>query len=288
MKHSGAEKTALVLEGGGFRGIFSAGVLDVFLKNKLYFEYAVGVSAGALYGVSYVSQQPNRNLEVNKYISDKRYAGFGNWLRKGSYFSWDFILNVIPNTMVSLDYEMLKNSPTKFWIGTTNCETGKAEFFQLNETPKSDFAKILAASCSLPFISPIVNFNNKKYLDGGLADSFPFEHALSEGNNKAVVILTRPKGYVKAPLKNKWLFTWHFRKYPKLLHVILSRPDVYNESLKKLEELEKEGKVFVIRPEQEIAVGRLENDPKKTEMVYNQGMKVAENCMSELIKFLSI
>ncbi|MBI9067875.1 MAG: patatin family protein [Salinivirgaceae bacterium] len=287
MEHRIREKTALVMEGGGFRGIFTAGVLEVFLKNKLYFDYAVGVSAGALYGVSYVSQQPNRNLEVNKYISDKRYAGFGNWLRKGSYFSWDFILNVIPNSMVSLDYETLKNSATKFWIGTTNCETGEAEFFLLNETNKSDFVSVLAASCSLPFISPIVNYGNKKYLDGGLADSFPFEHALNAGNKKAVVILTRPKGYVKAPLKSTLIFKWHYRKYPKLLKAILSRPDVYNKSLKKLEELEREGKVFVIRPENEITVGRLENKPEKTELVYNEGMKVAEKCLPELKKWLN-
>jgi predicted patatin/cPLA2 family phospholipase len=288
MQNKVIEKTALVLEGGGFRGVFTAGVLEVFLKNQLYFDYAVGVSAGASYGVSYVSQQPNRNLLVNKYISDKRYAGIGNLLRKGSYFSWDFIFNVIPSSMVTLDYEALKNSPTKFWVGTTNCLTGQSEFFLLNATNREEFVDVLAASCSLPFIARIVNFNSKLYMDGGLADSIPFEHALKSGNDKAIVVLTRPKGYVKAPLTSTWVIKWYYRKYPKLVERILSRPDVYNQTIKKLEELEKEGKVFVIRPKSEISVGRLENKPQKTELVYNEGIKVAESCLPALRKWLNV
>jgi len=288
MQNKIIEKTALVLEGGGFRGIFTAGVLEVFLKNQLYFDYAVGVSAGASYGVSYVSQQPNRNLQVNQFISDRRYAGIGQWLRKGSYFSWDFIFNVIPNSMVLFDYEALKNSPTKFWIGTTNCRTGGSEYFLLNTTNRQEFVAVLAASCSLPLIAHQVNFNNQLYMDGGLADSIPFEHALKSGSDKAIVVLTRPKGYMKKPLTNTWVLKWYYRKYPKLLEAILSRPDKYNQSIKKLEVLEKEGKVFVIRPENDLAVGRLENKPQKTEIVYNEGIKLAESRLPALMKWLSI
>ncbi len=282
------EKTALVLEGGGFRGIFTAGILEVFLQNKLYFDYAVGVSAGASYGVSYVTRQINRNLEVNKFISDKRYAGVGNLLRTGSYFSWNFIFKEIPTKMILLDYDALKTSSTKFWIGTSNCLTGESEYFLLNETKPSDFVNVLAASCSLPFIAPKVKFNNAMYMDGGLADSIPFEYALHSGNNRAIVILTRPKGYVKQPLTKTWLLKWYYRKYPKLIELILSRVEKYNESLKKLDELEKEGKVFVIRPEQEIAVGRLENKPEKTEIVYNEAVKLAENLLPSLKNWLKI
>lgn len=280
------EKTALVLEGGGFRGIFTAGVLEVFLKNKLYFDYAIGVSAGASYGVSYVTQQPNRNLEVNKFIGDKRYAGFGNLLKKGSYFSWDFIFDTIPNTMVSLDYKMLENSPTRFWVGATNCLTGQCEYFLLNEAKDSDFVNILAASCSLPLIAYKIKHNNQPYMDGGLADSIPFEQALKSGNERAIVVLTRPKGYIKSPLSNKWVFKWYYRKFPKLVDVILSRPENYNETIRQLEELEHEGKVFVIRPEKEISVGRLENNPQKTEIVYNEGVKLAESVLPELLKWM--
>lgn len=162
MQNKIVEKTALVLEGGGFRGIFTAGVLEVFLKNQLFFDYAVGVSAGASYGVSYVSRQPNRNLLVNQFISDKRYAGIRNLLRKGSYFSWDFIFDEIPNSMVTLDYDALAKSPTNFWIGATNCNTGKGEYFLLNSATRDDFVTILGASCSLPLISYKVHLNNRR------------------------------------------------------------------------------------------------------------------------------
>lgn len=280
------KKTALVLEGGGFRGIFTAGVLEVFLKNQLLFDYAVGVSAGASYGVSYVTRQPNRNLEVNKFIGDKRYAGLRNLILKGSYFSWDFIFDIIPNTMVSLDYEMLRTSPTRFWVGATNCHSGQSEYFLLNDTKKHDFVNVLAASCSLPLIAYKIKHNNQFYMDGGLADSIPFDHALSSGNQRAIVVLTRPKGYLKKPLSNKWIFRWHYRKHPKLIDAILSRPEKYNESIQRLEALEREGKVFVIRPEREISVGRLENNPQKTELVYNEGIKVAESYLPALKKWL--
>ncbi len=280
------KETALVIEGGGFRGIFTAGVLEVFLKHQLYFDYAIGVSAGASYGVSYVTQQTNRNLEVNRFISDKRYAGFRNWLRDGSYFSWDFIFNVIPNTMVSLDYEKLQNSPTQFWVGTTNCQTAQSEFFELNFTDKKDFVSILSASCSLPFIAPKVAYKNQWYMDGGLSDSIPFKHALNAGNKKGVVILTRPKGYTKTPIKKSAFLKWYYRKDPQMLNLILNRADKYNRSVAQLEKLEKEGQLFVIRPERDIAVGRLENKPDKTEKAYFEAMQTAEKALPDLLAWL--
>jgi predicted patatin/cPLA2 family phospholipase len=282
------EKTALVLEGGGFRGIFTAGVLEVFLQHQLYFEYAVGVSAGASYTVSYVSQQPNRNLQVNQFISDRRYAGWGNLLFKRSFFSWNFIFEEIPKNRVNLDWKALKNSPTRFWIGVTNCTTGKSEYYLLNPTRQPEFKTILAASCSLPLIAPMVTFNHKKYMDGGLADSIPFEQALASGNEKAIVILTRPKGYIKPALQRTWIFRWVYRKYPKLVELIVSRPEKYNESMKRLEALEQEGKVFIIRPETDIPVGRLEKRPDKTEKVYYEGMRVAEKLLPELKDWLCL
>jgi predicted patatin/cPLA2 family phospholipase len=288
MQNNTIEKTALVLEGGGFRGIFTAGVLEVFLQHQLFFDYAVGVSAGASYTVSYVSQQPNRNLQVNRFISDRRYAGLGNLLFHRSFFNWNFIFEEIPKNRVILDWDALKNSPTRFWIGVTNCNTGKFETYLLNPTLQPDFKTILAASCSLPLIAPIVGLNNQEYLDGGLANSIPFEHALASGNERAIVVLTRPKGYVKPPLKRIWILKWMYRKYPNLVELIITRPEKYNESIKRLEELAKAGKVFVICPESEISVGRLENNPDKTEKVYYEGMRVAEKLLPELKEWLKI
>ena len=281
------EKTALVLEGGGFRGIFTAGILDVLLKNKLYFNYAIGISAGATYGVSYVSRQEDRNLKVNQYISDKRYSSIGNLLKNGSLFSWDFVLGEIPDKIVPFDYKAFTDSYTQFWVGVSNCITGKCEYFPLNQTNKKDFKSILTATCSLPFIAPIVNFNNNLYLDGGLTDSIPFEHALAQGNNRAIVILTQPKGYIKKAVKLSWFVKWYYRKHPKIVEILLSRAEHYNQSVKKLEDLENQGVVFVIRPKKKIEVSRLENNPQKTEKEYFKAMKYANELIPELKQWLS-
>lgn len=287
MQEKVIERTALVLEGGGFRGIFTAGVLDVLLKNELYFSYAIGISAGASYGVSYVSRQAERNLIVNDYISDKRYSSFRNLWREGSLFSWDFIYREMPENIVPLDYNAFTTSTTQFWVGVTNCITGKSEYFLLNPTDKNSFKDILAASCSLPFISNKISINNTFYLDGGLSDSIPFEHALNEGNNRAIVILTRAKGYMKKPIKPSWFFKLYYRKYPKVAELLLARAEQYNQSVKKLEELERQGKVFIIRPEKDIVVSRLENNPQKTKKAYCSALEQAYKQMPALKKWLA-
>lgn len=287
MQENIINKTALVLEGGGFRGIFTAGVLDVFLKNKLFFPYAIGISAGASYGVSYVSRQEGRNLEVNNYISDKRYSSIQNYLRDGSLFSWDFIYREMPENIIPLDYKGFADSATRFWVGVSNCVTGKSEYFQLNQTSKKDFTSLLAATCSLPLIAPIVEYHNTPYLDGGLSDSIPFEQALNSGNDKAVVILTRPKNYLKKPVKQAWFFKYYYRNYPKVAELLISRAEQYNQSVKKLEELENKGIVFIIRPETDIEVSRLENKPKKTEKAYFKATKLANEQIPALIQWLN-
>jgi predicted patatin/cPLA2 family phospholipase len=286
MQQEFSKDTALVIEGGGFRGIYTAGVLEVLLKNKLFFNYAIGVSAGALYGVSYVSRQIDHNLKVNTYISDKRYSSIRNLLRDGSLFSWDFILREIPTQRVPFDYKSFSESLTKFWVGVTNCQTGQSEYFLLNPKSTDDFNTLISASCSLPFIAKKVAYDNKLYLDGGLSDSIPFEHALANGNHRALVILTRPKGYSKKPLKQVWFFKWIYRKTPKVAELLLNRASHYNQSIKKLEQLESQGKVFIIRPEKKIEVSRLENNPKKTEKVYYQAMEETEKQMAALRAWL--
>ncbi|MGE0079158.1 MAG: patatin family protein [Bacteroidales bacterium] len=278
--------TALVLEGGGFRGIFTAGVLEVFLEKRLFFESVYGVSAGASYGASYVSEQIGRNIAVNEFIGDKRYCGFGNLLRERSLFSWRFILEEIPQNIIPFDYNALKKSNSKFFVGTSNCQTGESEYFLLNEADKTNFRVILSASCSLPFISPIVQFDGKQLLDGGLSDSIPFDYALSQGHKRAVVVLTQPRGYLKEPLKLKALPKLFYRKYPKVYEMLLSRAERYNESVRRLEQLEKEGTVYVIRPDEKLLVSRLENKPRKTAMVYASAMNLTRNRFEDLKQWL--
>lgn len=281
------KNTALVLEGGGFRGIFTAGILEVFLEKKLFFESVYGVSAGASYGASYISQQAGRNIAVNEYIGDKRYFSLKNLLRDGSLFSWDFILEEIPQSIIPFDYQTLKESESKFYVGTSDCATGESEFFLLNKADKKDFRTILAASNSLPLIAPIVSFNGKLLLDGGLADSIPFEYALNNGHQKAVVILTRPKEYIKEPLKFAPLFKWFYRKQPKVYEMLQSRADRYNESIRRLEQLEKENLIYVIRPKETLQISRLENKPHKTAQVYEAAMELARNKFPNLQDWLN-
>jgi predicted patatin/cPLA2 family phospholipase len=278
--------TALVLEGGGFRGVFTAGVLEVFLEKQLFFESVYGVSAGASYGASYLSQQAGRNIAVNEYIGDKRYCSLNNLFRKKSLFSWDFIYEEIPQVIIPFDYDALKRSPSKFYVGTSNCLTGESEFFLLNDSDKQDFKTILSASCSLPLIAPIVYYHSKLLLDGGLSDSIPFEYALHHGHKRAVVVLTQPRGYRKEPLKYAGLFKWFYRKQPKVYEMLLSRAAHYNDSLTQLEQLEKEGVVYVIRPKEKLDISRLENKPHKTAKVYNAAMDLARIEFSGLQQWL--
>lgn len=286
MQKSRVENAALVIEGGGFRGIFTAGVLEVLLENNIIFNCAIGVSAGASYGVSYVSQEAGRNFKVNKLIGDKRYSSIRNLLKDGSLFSWDFIFNIIPNKIVLLNYEAFRTSPTQFWVGVTNCKTGKSEYIHINPTNNNEFKTVLSASCSLPFIAPKVAYKNNLYIDGGLSDSIPYEQAIAAGYPKVLVILTRPKGYTKKPLTFPWFFKWYYRKYPKIVQLLISRHERYNNSIKQLEEFEKQRKVFIIRPESDIEVSRLENNSKKTEKVYFQAMELARKQLPELKQWL--
>lgn len=280
------KNTALVLEGGGFRGIFTAGILEVFLKEKLFFEAVFGISAGASYGASYLSEQKGRNLEVNTYIGDPRYFGLKHLIRKGSLFSWEFIFEDMPQNLVPFDYQTLKNSESQFYVGTSNCLTGASEFFLLNKTNKKDFKTLLSASSSLPLIAPIVSYENLYLLDGGLADSIPFEYALKQGFEKAVVILTQPTNYKKEPLKYPWLFKWYYRKHPKVYEMLLTRSERYNTTIRKLEQLEQEGTLFVIRPQEKLSVSRLENNPKKTAHVFSDAMALAEKELPRFQKWL--
>lgn len=280
------KNTALILEGGGFRGIFTAGILESFLENQIFFDSVYGVSAGAAYGVSYVSEQEGRNLAVNGIIKDKRYCSWNNWLKKGSLFDWDFVYGEVPQKIIPFDYETFKQSGSRFYVVTTNCKTAAPEYYLLNDKDPEEFKTILAATSSLPFIAPVVSYDGKSLMDGGISDSIPFEYALSRESERAVLILTQPKDYIKAPLKMAPLFKWYFRKYPKMYDLMYKRYQKYNEDLKKIRILEESGKIFVIRPEQVLDVKRIENNPQKTATVYHNAKLQAESIIPQLLDWL--
>ncbi len=280
------EETGLVLEGGGFRGIFTAAVLDVFLREKLFFNYVLGVSAGAAYGVSYVSRQYERNLAVNQYVGDKRYCGWRNYFRNGSYFNWDFVYREIPEKLIPFSFETFRSSGVRMRVAVTNCLSGKAEYPYLNDTSNDRFRELLTATSSLPFISRMVEMDGKSYMDGGIADAIPVQQAFKDKMDRVVVILTRQEGYRKKESRATAILRVVYRKYPNMVKSFLERADRYNKTLDMLEQLEREGKVFIIRPQSPLKVARMENDPEKLRKVYDEAVLQMENVIPRLKEWL--
>lgn len=280
-------KLGMVFEGGANRTIFSCGVMDVFLEEELMPDYLIGVSAGIAYGVSYLSKQKGRNLELmEKYMADKRYMGMRHLLNRSerAYYNTKFVFDEVPNELLPFDYEAFAAYPGKVEAAVTNIHSGKAEYV---EVPRGkDMKDTLVASCSLPVLFQPVKLGHHYYLDGGLADSIPYEHAFAEGCDKLVVVLTRERGYVKTRERATTVTNRLYRKYPKIVEDMELRPERYNESMKKLMDLEKEGKVFVIAPETTYGVGRTETDTTKLRQLYDEGARIAGDQMSALRKYL--
>ncbi|MGD7008987.1 patatin-like phospholipase family protein [Metabacillus sp. 84] len=280
------EQTGLVLEGGGMRGIYTAGVLEYFMEKDLYFPYVIGVSAGACMAASYISRQMDRNRTVNiDYAGDPKYLSLQNYLKSRQLFGMDYIFDEIPNRLVPFDFEAFTKNTEQLVIGATDCTTGKAVYFTKPET-MGDLLTIIRASSSLPFIAPMVSFQGKELMDGGIVDSIPIKKAEKDGILRNVVVLTRNEGYVKAPPKGQWMVRRSFRKHPKLAAAVLDRYRMYNETLAYIEAQEKEGKVFVIRPSAKLEVGRIERNPVKLDALYKQGIEDAKRTLSSLRRWL--
>lgn len=276
----------LVLEGGGMRGLYTAGVLDFFIDKDMYFENCYGVSAGASQCCSYLSKQKGRALEINtEYMKDKRYASVSNLIKGGSYFDKEFSLKTIPDELVLYDYDTFSKSESNFYAVVTDCKTGKPAYLKVEDMRK-DLDKVWA-SCSLPLLSKMVEIDGEEYLDGGVADAIPVLHALRDGNKKVIVILTRDGDYRKSPEKMMPLIKLTYHNYPKLVKAMKRRHARYNKTLIKIEKLEKAGKIFVIRPKEIVEVGRLEKDPEKMKKLYDAGYKDAMDSYEALCKYLN-
>ncbi len=266
---------SLILEGGTFRPIFSAGVMDALLDNDIMFPYCIGVSAGITNGVSYISKQKGRNLQVIKtYRNDKRYFGASNFLKCKSIFGLDFTFDEIPNKLNVFDMKTFKSYTGKFLVGVTNAKTGKSEY--LDGKDLDDKAQMLRATCAIPIFFPVIKINGEEYYDGGLCDPIPIRKAIEDGNEKHLIILTRPKGYKKTLSKNNKAVARMLRKkYPNLENILLTRHDLYNETVKLCEELEEQGKAIIIRPTSEGAVDSFEKDTTKLHAAYDHGYNMA-------------
>ena len=277
----------LVLEGGGFRGMYTAAVLDMFHRHGLFFDYAIGVSAGAAYGVSYVSRQYQRNLAVNPYVSDRRYCGLNHLIRSGNFFNWDFVYREMPTTLVPFDYDTFHKSTTKMKVVLTSCTTGEAVYKLIDGSTPERFRDLLTATSSLPLLSKTVKVDDDIYLDGGIADSIPVRKAFYDGNQRLIVVLTREKGYRKGPLKATRIFKLAYRRYPKMVEALISRSERYNQTLQELEALEAAGKIFVIRPAAALPISRIGNDPALLHAVYSKSLDEVEAIMPRLTSWLA-
>lgn len=276
--------TGLVLEGGTFRPIFSCGVMDALLSENILLPYCIGVSAGIADGVSYISKQPQRNLEImQKYRNDKRYMSRSNWRKNRSIFGLDFVFGDIPNELIPFDMETFRAYEGTCLVGLTNARTGQAEY--KNAKDMDDKYSMLRATCALPMFFPAIGVEGEKYYDGGLSDPIPVRKALADGCDKLIIVLTQPRGYRKRIGKyDKMGARMLSRKYPEIKKAILNRPQLYNEEVEFCEELVKEGKAMIFRPNH--LLNSFESDVRKLEMAYWHGFRMTKERMKRIRKFI--
>lgn len=277
-------KIGLVLEGGGMRGLYTAGILDAMLDKNFQVNGIIGVSAGALFGVNYVSKQRGRSLRYNqKYASDPRYMSFKSLITTGNFVNKDFAYYELPLKLDIFDEESFSKSKTDFYATVTNVETGEPEYLKIiNATIQIEE---LRASSSLPFCSKIVKINDKLYLDGGISDAIPVNKCFEMGYDKVIVITTRPLNYRKTK-SNQLLPKIFYHRYPNFVKAINTRYQRYNDTLDQLQELEKQNKIFVIRPSKLIKINRLEKNPDKMQEIYNLGLQDFQDNYQALQKYL--
>lgn len=265
---------SLVVEGGGFRAIFAAAAIDVLINHHILPNHIVSVSAGAAYSLSMLTQQADRNQKTIQFINHPNYCGMKFFLREGNFFNWNFMYKTIPTELLPLDYSKIAEYQGMFEVCATNCNTGKADFLPMVTSNPDELCQKLAATSALPFLSKPIEVDSTPYLDGGISNSIPIDRV---GDKPAIVVLTQPLGYVKKPVKPRWLITQKYRNYPELAQTILNRHIIYNRTLARIEMLERQGQIYVIRPKKKIPINRLENKPELISAVYTSSYKEIEN-----------
>ncbi len=278
-------KTGLVLEGGAMRGMFTCGVLDILLEQNIRFDGIMGVSAGALFGPNFLSRQKGRALRYSKrFNGDSNYMGIGSLLRTGNIVNTRYAYGTVPLVLDPFDDQAFRASGTPFYAVVTNMRTGEAEYKLIHSVLEQ--MDVLRASGSMPFVSKPVLLDGEKYLDGGIADSIPFEAMRRLGYDRLVVVLTRDMTYRKKPM-NKALIRAHYRRYPAFCQRLEERAQAYNRSIDQLKELEKRGEVLVIRPDSPIEIARIETDPEKLQSVYDLGQRDGRAALPSLEAYLA-
>lgn len=275
---------SLVLEGGTFRAIFTAGVLDAFLENNMMFPYVIGVSAGISNGASYISKQHGRNMEImEKYRQDQRYTGLNNFIKDKSLFGVDFIFEKIPMDLIPFDYATYYRYPGVLKVVATNAQTGLAEY--LDGLNTSIHNEVYKATCAVPGVFPAVKIGDKEYFDGGVADSIPIAKAMDDGNQKHIIVLTQPDDFVKEFDRNTRIVEKIMRrKYPRVAFKLRNRYKLYNLQVKLCKKLQQEGKAIIINPSHRL--NSTEKDVDALRNTYEEGRKWVYDHLDQLQEFL--
>lgn len=281
-------KLGLVIEGGASRTYFACGVMDWLLQEDIHTDYVIGVSAGIAFGVSYCSRQFERNLRIlMDYEEDKRYMGIKHLLdrKNKSYYNLEFVFETIPHELVPFDYKTFYKRREQCIAVVTRLDSGEAEYIDM---PVDDNFNVLKASCALPILFTPIELNGVQYMDGGIADSVPFKKAMEDGCDKIIVLLSRPRGYVKKKESVTPLVKLIYRKHRGFLNSFQNRPERYNEGIRKLEQLEREGKALVIAPSEENlkGIGRTEKKVSLLEPLYRSGFAEAERLREDIREFV--
>ncbi|MBR3836834.1 MAG: patatin family protein [Clostridia bacterium] len=280
-------RIGLVLEGGAMRGLFTSGVLDVFLSQGITFQGAVGVSAGAAFGCNFKSRQAGRVLRYNtRYCKHPEYCSFSSFLKTGDLYGADFCYRKLPLELDPFDWETWEKDPMPFFAVCTSVRTGKPAYFPC-VGDRDRILEIFRASASMPLVSRMVTVDGEKYLDGGISSSIPLEFMEENGYEKNVVILTQPKDYKKSPSHTELLMCLRYGKYPALCRSMAQRHITYNRETAHVLKEEALGKTFVIAPPAPLAVSRTEKDPQKLREAWEEGQKEAMRCLPALKSFLS-
>lgn len=280
-------KSGLVLEGGGMKGVYTAGVIDVLVENNIEFDVSIGVSAGVAFGCNYKSKQIGRAIRyILKYRHNWKFGSFRSWILTGNYFGQKFCYRDIPLKYDLFDKETFKKNKNEFYAVATNLETGKAEYFKLTDGEDLDL-RWIQASASVPILSRIQKINGQKYLDGGMACSIPIHKSIELGCKKHLVVMTKPLEYSKDDAKFLPLIKLIYIKYPNFIDTCADCDNQYHRELGKVLECQKQGNAFIIRPSRLITINSAENDLSKLKALYELGREDTEKVLPQLKEFLA-
>ena len=281
-------KTGLILEGGAMRGMFTCGVLDVFMENNIGFDGAAGISAGAVFGCNFKSKQIGRPVRYNKkYCRDPRYCSVRSLIKTGDLYGVDFCYRELPDVLDPFDRKAFRDNPMEFYMGATDVKTGKCVYHKCTDGGEADI-KWMQASASMPMVSKPVSVDGYLLLDGGITDAVPYRYMESIGYNRNVIVLTQPDGYTKKKSSALPMIRLTMRKYPAVMEAMAVRHEMYNRQMEEIKQRERNGISLVIQPPEPLGISRTEKDPNELERVYQLGRKEAEVALPDIKLFLEL